>query len=185
MIAIAVGCTLLLGACSSGPDFENSFSLVDEQGNQVQFPESYRGRKLVLSFIYTHCPDVCLATTARMIELRDRLGEENDAMFLSITLDPRRDSSSVLREYARIQGIDTRNWHLLTGDKETLDSLFERMDVFYRTSFMQHGDDGTEVYFLDHSDIIAVMDSEGVVQAEFKGTELDPDEVAEVIDEIS
>lgn len=184
-MAITVCCALLTGACSNGPNFENSYSLIDEDGNQVVFPNEFQGRTVVLSFIYTHCPDVCLTTTAKMLELREHIGKDSDVLFLSITLDPRRDTSEALRRYARIQGIDNQNWHLLTGNKATLDSLFAQMDVLYRTSFLQKADDGTEVYFLDHSDLVVVLDSQGTVRARYKGTELDAEEVAEKIDEIS
>ena len=183
--AFAVCCTLLIGACSGGSTFGNGYSLTDEQGRHVTFPQEYSGKTLLVSYIYTHCPNVCVMTTDRMQRIRERLKGRNDVMFVSITLDPRRDTVAVLRSYAEIRGIDTHQWHFLTGDQDVLDSLFGKVGVFYRRSFMERPKKGEDVYFLDHSDIVTLVDKSGTVRAEFKGTELDVDNVVEKINEIS
>lgn len=182
---VAVCCTLALGACSNGSVLDNPYSLTDEVGGQVRFPDDYRGKTLVVSYIYTHCPSICVVTTDGMERLRDRLGKRDDVVFVSITLDPRRDSAETLRRYAEMRGIDTRSWHFLTGDRDALDSLFREMGVLYRTSFMERSEKGDEVYFIDHNDVVTLIDRDGNVRGEFKGTELDVEHVAEEINEIS
>lgn len=182
---VSACCTLLLGACSGVPDLQGSYPLINEDNNHVDFPESYLGKTVIVGFVYTNCPDVCLATTASMLAVYERLEHQEDVVFLSITLDPRRDTVATLRKYAEIQGIEYPNWHLLTGSKKTLDSLFAEMGILYRMSFVRQMEDGSEVYFLDHSDVVALIDKHGHVREEFKGTTLDPDEVVEKIDEVS
>lgn len=183
--ALAVCCTLSLGACSNGSVLDNAYSLTDEAGATVHFPGDYRGKTIIVSYIYTHCPSVCVITTDAMVRLRERLQDRNDVVFVSITLDPRRDSVETLRRYAAMRQIDTQEWHFLTGRKGTLDSLFQEMGVLYRTSFMERSEKGDEIYFIDHSDIVTLIDSNGDVRAEYKGTELDVEQVAEKINEIS
>lgn len=184
-IATVLCCTLLIGACGGGSTVETTYALTDQLGRPVRFPDDYRGKTLVVSYIYTNCPSVCIITTGGMERLREYIGERDDVVFVSISLDPRRDSPEVMRRYAELREIDTDGWHFLTGERETLDSLFEEMGVVYRTSFMERTEDGREMYFIDHSDFVTLIDPEGRIRGEYKGTELDVESVAEEINEIS
>lgn len=184
-IVCTVCCTLVLGACSNDSILDNSYSLTDENGRQVRFPGDYQGKILVVSYIYTHCPNACVVTTDGMKRLRQTVGDRDDVMFISITLDPARDSVGTLRRYSASRSIDTQHWHFLTGAQGALDSLFQEMEVVYRTSFVERTQQGDNVYFIDHSDVVTLIDQEGRIQGRYKGTELDVDHVVKKINEIS
>ena len=86
-----------------------------------------------MSFIYTHCPDVCPLTTNNMQHLQDTLarsGIEN-VKFVTLTFDPNRDTPYVLKEYAEIRGINFKDWDFLSGTKANTDSVLYSMDVRY------------------------------------------------------
>lgn len=92
------------------------FRLVDQNGDSLSL-DALRGRVLVLDFIYTNCPGPCPMLTSLHVKtqraldpsLRDRV------RFVSITMDPVRDTPAALRAYADERGVDTANWSLLTG----------------------------------------------------------------------
>ncbi|MCC7437596.1 MAG: SCO family protein [Armatimonadetes bacterium] len=173
------GCGNAVGQAS------RSYQLTDEHGRAVTFPNDYRGRKLVVSYIYTHCPDVCIVTTTAIEKVRKQLaGKGDDVSFVSITLDPRRDDTTALRQYAELRGIDTQNWHFLTGAESTVDSLLDDMGLVRRRSFIEQNESGRETYFIDHDDPVVLWDREGAIRDRFKGTTLNSDDVAQAIHEL-
>ncbi len=182
---LAVIFSLLLISCSDTPVIDDlssgDYPFSTEAGDSVVFPRSFAGKILVVSYIYTHCPDICIVTTSNLDSLRRLIGNRRDVMFLSISLDPRRDTPAILREYADVHEIDTANWHLLSGPEATTDSLLARIGFIHRKSFTSHADTGEEVYFINHSDFITIFDQHGKLRSKFSGTEPEMDDIATVI----
>lgn len=180
---------LTMAGCSKAPVGDDlsthNYRFVMETGDSVSFPSSFAGKMLVASYIYTHCPDICILTTSNMEELRKRIGNNDDVVFLSVSIDPRRDSPEVLREYAAIRDINTRSWHFLTSNKITTDSLLERVGFYYRRSFMEHSDTGEEIYFIDHSDFITLFDKHGRTRGTYEGTTLDIEDIVQDINAVA
>ncbi|GAB6932606.1 SCO family protein [Calditerricola satsumensis] len=77
------------------------------------------GKVKLVSFIYLRCPDVCPPTTAKMAKLQNELKREGlfgrDVVFVTITIDPERDTPDALKEYAGKFGADLSGWHFLRG----------------------------------------------------------------------
>lgn len=109
-----------------------AFALYDQSGSVVQI-NRYRGRRLVLNFIYTRCPspEMCPAATQRMIQLQTAAREAGIENFelVSITLDPEFDTPGVLREYAERHHIDTSNFSFLTGPVTAIANLMEQFGI--------------------------------------------------------
>lgn len=108
------------------------FSLYDQEGRVVSM-QRFRGRKVMLNFIYTRCPiaTMCPAATAKMMSTQ-RLAKEagvTGVEFVSITLDPKYDTPGILKEYAQARGIDTSNFSFLTGPKLAIDNLFTAFGI--------------------------------------------------------
>lgn len=108
------------------------FALYDQEGRVVQ-PERFKGRQIVLNFIFTRCPDpkMCPASTAKMMQLQREareLGIE-DLQLLSITLDPEFDTPGILNTYASSRGIDTSNFSFLTGPERAILDLMSQLGV--------------------------------------------------------
>jgi protein SCO1 len=97
--------------------------LVDSSGRPFDLA-SLRGKVVVVSFVYTTCTGVCPGTTIAMARVRDALREAglwgDRVAFVSITLDPSRDTPEVLRRYARLFRADDPAWHFLTGPPERI-----------------------------------------------------------------
>jgi protein SCO1/2 len=95
------------------------FSLIQQNGQTLTLAD-LKGKVWVADFIYTSCPDTCPLQTAQMTKLQKDLSEEKDVRFVSITVDPERDTPEVLAEYAKRYGADTEKWFFLTGEKESI-----------------------------------------------------------------
>ena len=78
----------------------------------------FRGKVVAIAFIYTSCTDVCPMLTANMASVQDKLGSAfgSKIAFVSITVDPERDTPEVLKQYAENFGADLKGWSFLTGD---------------------------------------------------------------------
>ena len=114
-------------------DYVPPFGLWNEMG-EVTTPESWRGRYIVLNFIFTRCPtpEMCPAQTMRMARLQRSVndaGWSEQVEFVSFTLDPEYDTPGILREYAETRGLDLDNFSLLTGPARAMDDLYRQFGI--------------------------------------------------------
>ena len=79
--------------------------LTDQNGETYTFATDATG-VVVVSFIFTQCPDVCPVLTQSLIEVESALSEDEraDVAFVSISVDPKRDTPDVLKEYSERMG---------------------------------------------------------------------------------
>jgi protein SCO1/2 len=112
-------------------------SLTDHQGRHINL-DQFRGRLVLLNFIYTSCTDVCPITTAMLTRVQRGLISRGwwarDVVFLTITTDPARDTTAVLATYARRYQADARGWHFLTGDPSTLRKIYRAYGITVKPS---------------------------------------------------
>jgi protein SCO1/2 len=112
------------------------FSLTNQLGQKVSWKDlmyqrndsSIEGKIVVIDFFFTHCPTICPTMTKDMKLLRDNI-KSNDAVgnreadfvqFLSVSVDPERDSVAELKKWADRFQINPQNWWLLTGNKKEI-----------------------------------------------------------------
>src|ERR1051325_1389103 len=77
------------------------FSLTDDQGKLFRLRDQ-RGKVVLLFFGYTSCTEACPIILGRINSVFKQLGADRDkALAVFISLDPQRDTASVLREYVR------------------------------------------------------------------------------------
>jgi protein SCO1/2 len=99
----------------------SDFKLTDQNGNEVSL-KTFDDKILVTGFFYTHCPDVCKLMN-KNISFLDSIYHKNKMVtFASITVDPDRDSISVLNNYSKTLKPSTK-WLFLTGDTSTIYNL--------------------------------------------------------------
>ncbi|MFM1850874.1 MAG: hypothetical protein RIS54_558 [Verrucomicrobiota bacterium] len=126
--------TLIRGRAAYREVGENlpNFALYDQTGAVVQSAR-FRGKQIMLNFIYTRCPvaTMCPAATMKMMETQ-RLANETgiaNLELVSITLDPEYDTPGVLQDYATSRGIDTANFSFLTGPERAIKDLLTQFGV--------------------------------------------------------
>ncbi|GBC87234.1 hypothetical protein HRbin12_01237 [bacterium HR12] len=95
------------------------FVLTDQRGEPFRVPQDLDGRVSLLSFGYTHCPDVCPGTLAAIaVALRGLPPEVRDAVdVVFVTVDPARDTVPVLRDYV---GLFSEDFVALTGTEDEI-----------------------------------------------------------------
>ncbi len=108
------------------------FALYDQSGRVVQSAR-FRGKQIMINFIFTRCPiaTMCPAATIKMLGVQ-RLAREAavpNVELISITLDPTFDTPGVLKEYADVRGIDTTNFSFLTGPENAIKDLLTQFGV--------------------------------------------------------
>jgi protein SCO1/2 len=110
--------------------------LVDAAGKRFDIA-SLRGKVVLVSFVYTTCNGICPATTQALAGIQKRLDEAKlwgtSVAFVSITLDPKRDTSEVLRGYARSFKADPAAWHFLTGPSATVEQIIAAWGMWAKT----------------------------------------------------
>jgi cytochrome oxidase Cu insertion factor (SCO1/SenC/PrrC family) len=104
----------LIGTVIPHPAAAPDFTLTDQQGQPFRMSDT-KGKVVVMTFIYTHCTDLCPFITLKLKSARDQLGKDADkAVFVAVTTDPTRDTQKVIAAYSRTAGLYDA-WHFLTG----------------------------------------------------------------------
>lgn len=175
MRKIALLLTLTFAACRHHSDLPKMFpvpnaSLVSEAGKPVQLA-SMNGYVTVYDFIFTNCAASCPVMTRSMQLVTKKIDPALPVRFVSISVDPARDTPAVLQEYARrVRNNDTR-WTFLTGDPQTVTRL--SIDGFKLAATTDT---------LLHSAKFAIADKTGTIREYYSG--IDDDSVEHVVDSV-
>jgi cytochrome oxidase Cu insertion factor (SCO1/SenC/PrrC family) len=100
------------------PDFQ----LVNRNDQPIQRADLW-GKIWVADFIFTHCPDECPLMSAEMARLQVDMADVENFRSVSITVDPDRDTPTVLSQYAERFATDPMRWLFLTGEKRAIHHL--------------------------------------------------------------
>jgi protein SCO1/2 len=143
------------GGGAGGLTIGGPFTLRDGSGKAVT-DQDFRGKYMLVYFGYTFCPDVCPTTLNAVAEAMDKLGPTaSQVQPLFITVDPKRDTPDVVKQYAaafgpRIEG--------LTGTPEEIAVVAKE----YRVYFAEHRTGpGPNDYSMDHSSVLYLMSPSG------------------------
>jgi protein SCO1/2 len=106
------------------------FKLTDQDGKPFRFAAA-RGKLILVTFVFTACPDVCPLLTANFAAIQRQLEEKKiqDYLLLTITTDPERDSAAVLKDYAGRFKADFKRWSFLTGTRAELRKVWKLFGV--------------------------------------------------------
>jgi protein SCO1 len=142
------------------------FILENADGKPVGLRDLH-GKVIVLHFIYTRCPDVCLLHAEKIADVQTMINitpMKEQVTFITITTDPENDTSEALRSYGPLHGLDPVNWMFLTkrrGDPEDATrKLAERFG---------HGFDKTNDGLQIHAIVTHVIDRDGGWRGNFHG----------------
>jgi protein SCO1/2 len=153
------------------------FGLVNQDGQKIHLRQ-FRGKPLLLTFIYTRCPfpDYCLRLSHDFLEVMQRLQKSsqafNNTRLLSISIDPETDTSAVLRSYGEgyVAGIDPtfQHWEFATGSPEEVRKAADFFGLAYNQK------DGQIV----HSLSTVLIGKDGKVVKVYSGNDWKPEDVA-------
>ena len=153
-----------LPTIGAAPDF----ALTSQDGKEVRL-EDFRGKVVAVAFIYASCPDVCPLLTDKMARVQDELGSKfgTEVAFLSITVDPERDTPEVLKGYAEAFDADLAGWSFLTGSPAAVREVAQR----YGVAVAPAADGG-----VDHTLLTTLVDRDGVMRVQYLGYRFDEEE---------
>jgi len=137
------------------------FTLIDQDGKSFRFAASH-GKVVLITFIFTTCPDVCPLLTAKFAAIQRALAEQKiaDYQLLSITTDPERDSTAALKEYAGRFKADLTHWSFVTGTRADLAKVWKAMGVNVTKT------DAGEV---SHTTLTMLVDRRGTRRVDYYG----------------
>lgn len=155
--------------------FVPAFQMTDHNGQVFSHPEALVGHWWVVDFVFTNCAGPCPLMTAQMARIQDALVDLPNVRFVSISVDPNRDTPEVLKTYANEYGADLDTWTFLTGDYTQTQQL--AANPFNLLVLRAEGSDdgsGNEVIHegpILHSSKFVVVSPEGQIVDWFTGTE--------------
>ena len=140
------------------------FSLTNSAGGVIT-RQDVSGKILVVDFLFTSCSLTCPAVNTQMAQIQRLTTNDPDIKLVSLTVDPRDDTPSVLQKYSAGFGADTNRWFFLTGNKSVLYNLIGN-------SFLAQDADDPFGYMpgnFAHTERIAIVDSQGKLRGFFDG----------------
>ena len=145
-----------------------AFALMSQDGKPVNLI-GLRGKVVAVSFFYTACPDICPLLTQKLVEVQDSLGEDfgSKIAFVSITVDPERDTPEVLKDYAAAWEAKTAGWSFLSGPPAAVHEVVRRYGVYAAK---------TAEGAIDHTLLTSIIDPRGVLRVQYLGMRFDPAE---------
>jgi protein SCO1/2 len=142
--------------------FGNNFSLLDTNGNTKTMAD-YKGKVVVVFFGFTQCPDVCPTTLTEMDEALKLLGPKADKVqVIFITVDPERDTASVLAQY--VPAFNPRFIGLRPADEAGLEKIAKDFRIYYK----KVPESKPDSYTMDHSAGSYVFDQNGQLRLYIK-----------------
>ena len=176
---------------SDDPEYDISeFSLIKPDGNVTNLSD-YEGQVLIVSFIYSRCPDVCPVVSANLRWISQQLADDYETNFsiVSITVDPWWDSQNVLGQYATERNL---SWPHLTGDVAALEPVWESFHVGLQTYINKSASNESNStsgrhhpdYLVDHSTATIIIDKEHKQRVRWNDTDWEPTLFAEDVQQL-
>jgi len=142
------------------PSTTPDFGLRDQHGRLVRL-SAQRGKVVMLTFLYTHCPDLCPLTAMHIDDALGTLGpRRNGVVALAVSIDPRGDTPASVRSFVRAHRLRPQ-FHYLTGPRRALARIWRLYDV---ASVKVNGPDP------DHTLYVLLLDRSGKTRVLFDAT---------------
>ncbi len=110
------------GSILNPPQRAVEFTLVDQFGDRVSLSDR-RGEVVVLTFLYTYCPDICPVVASHLTEVYEQLSADTEIggaiSIVAVSVDPERDTVKRVHEYSSQYGM-LQGWTYLVGSEEDL-----------------------------------------------------------------
>ena len=120
--------------------------------------EDFNKKVYVAEFFFTSCPSICPIMNKNMKRIENRFGKRQDFGIASFSIDPIKDTPSVLKAYAETYDVFSQNWHFLTGEKDRIYNLAnEGFNIFASVNPRVAGG-------FEHQGYFALIDKNGFIR---------------------
>ncbi len=141
-----------------------SFSFKNQEGVNIT-EANVEGKIYVANFFYTKCRGICPKMITNMSLLQEAFKNDSIILLLSHTVTPEIDSIAVLKKYAILNKVDSKKWHLLTGDKNEIYALAKQQ--YFAGDSVGYYQTGNE--FL-HTENFILVDQKRRIRGVYNGT---------------
>ena len=166
--------TAPVGTLSSESIYQLTDTFQTQDSKSVTL-SAFAGKPTVVGMIFTHCTYACPRLTADIKNVENKLKDEDGKVnYLLVSFDAERDLPDTLKKYAKDAGLD-ENWTLLHGDEEVVRTL----SVLLNVQFAKDAEGN-----FSHSNIISVLDKNGVLNFQKEGLGTDPIEISKAVKQL-
>ncbi len=126
----------IYGTEYKNPPLAPDFNLDNQFGDTVKLSD-FSDKVVVVAFVYTSCPDICLIISSNLDYIQNNLDDYNDSVeIISITIDPARDTVSHLSEWTEKRGY---KWnHLTSSNGPEIKSVWDEWNVVVDSSHIEN-----------------------------------------------
>lgn len=138
-----------LAVIQAAPDFK-----LTTQDDKTLSLADLKGKVVLISFVFTTCNGSCPATTSRLVAIQTELArrgrlKEGQVQFVSITLDPARDTPAKMKDYLKLFDADPVNWTCLTGSVADVGKTLKAWDMWAKPAANGQLDHPSRIYLVD------------------------------------
>ena len=139
------------------------FSFTNQNGKTIT-QKDYEGKIYVADFFFTTCKSICPKMTTNLVDVQKAFLDNPKVKLLSFTVMPDIDSVSVLKDYAKINGVIDSKWNLVTGDKKAIYTMARKSFLAVKQGKPD------ELYDMVHTENFVLVDSKKRVRGFYDGT---------------
>ncbi|HEY6141836.1 MAG TPA: SCO family protein [Flavobacterium sp.] len=152
------------------------FSFTNQNGKIIT-QKDYEGKVYVADFFFTTCGSICPKMTTNLVDVQKAFLNNPKVKILSYTVMPDVDSVSVLKEYAKINGVIDSKWNLVTGDKKAIYTMARKSYLAVKQGKPE------EQYDMVHTENFVLVDTKKRVRGFYDGTK--KEEIQRLIEDIN
>ena len=138
-----------------------NFEFVNQNGETIT-NENYKGKVYVVEFFFTTCPTICPIMNRKMVDIQNEFIGNSKFGIASFSITPEIDTPEQLKAYASKNGINHKNWHLLTGKSKSV--VYDFSEDGFK---LPAGEGGTDHGGLYHSGNFVLVDKNGYIRSRY------------------
>ena len=164
VLIMGIGANWVINKANSSYEFPikkpvPEFSFYNQDGKLFS-EKNLEDKITILDFFFTSCAGPCPIMAYNMKELYHDFSKIQEIQFVSITVDPKIDSETKLKQYAEVQGVYDSRWQFLFSDLDSIKNL-------KRNGFMLYADELPQ----GHAVKFVLIDQNGLIRKYFDGTD--------------
>lgn len=152
------------------------FSFTNQNGKTIT-QKDYEGKIYVADFFFTTCGSICPIMTTNMVDIQKAFLNNPEVMLLSHSVLPDIDDVTVLKAYAKKNGVIDSKWNLVTGDKKEIYRMARKSYLAVKLGKPE------ELYDMVHTENFVLVDTKRRVRGFYDGTK--KEEIHRLIEDIN
>src|SRR5229473_4449889 len=124
------------------------FHLTDQFGKPISLSQ-FKGKPVILTFLYTHCPDACPLTAEKLHMVMQDLGPDAQRVaVVAVSTDPKGDTTAAALAFSRVHRM-VDYWHFLTGPQDALSPIWSAYSIYAQPESGSSVAHSTGLYVID------------------------------------